>query len=88
MPVEAFDFRPAEVPQALRGSRGSRYTTTVEKIAEYLAEHEDVEAVELELGDVSVKSALASFRGVVRKKYRDSLRVQQRGGRVYISRRG
>lgn len=87
MAAEAFSFKPAQVPQAVRGSRGSRYVATVEKVHNYLAAHKDVESVEIELGDVSLKSAVASFRNVIAKRYRDSLRLQQRGGRLYIARR-
>jgi hypothetical protein len=85
--AEAFNFKPASVPQAERGSRGSKYGATVEKVHDYLTEHKDVQSVEIELGDVSLKSAVASFRNLIAKKYRDSLRLQQRGSRLYIARR-
>jgi hypothetical protein len=87
MALDTFAFKPASIPQAERGQRGSKYVATVEKISAYLDDHSDVESVRLELGDVSVKSAVASFRNVIAKKYRDSLRLQQRGSEVYISRR-
>lgn len=87
MSSEPFAFKPAAIPQAERGQRGSRYVTTVEKVHEYLAEHPEVESVHIELGDVSVKSAVASFRNVIAKRYRDSLRLQQRAGDLYIARR-
>ena len=87
MAAESFPFKPASVPQSERGSRGSKYGATVEKVHDYLAEHKDVQAVEVELGDVSLKSAVASFRNIIAKRYRDSLRLQQRGGQFYIARR-
>jgi hypothetical protein len=87
MAVEGFAFKPAPVPQAQRGSRGSRYVATVENVNRYLAQHKDVQSVQIELGDVSLKSAVASFRNVISKNYRDSLRLQQRGGQLFVSRR-
>jgi hypothetical protein len=87
MATEAFDFKPASVPQSERGSRGSKYGATVEKVHDYLEKHKDVQSVEIELGDVSMKSAVASFRNVIAKRYRDSLRLQQRGSQLYIARR-
>jgi hypothetical protein len=87
MVPEPFAFKPATIPQAERGQRGSRYVATVERVQEYLVEHPEVESVHIELGGVSVKSAVASFRNVIAKKYRDSLRLQQRGGDLYIARR-
>lgn len=87
MAPEPFPFKPAAIPQAERGQRGSKYVATVEKVHEYLVQHKEVDAVRIELGDVSVKSAVASFRNVIAKRYRESLRLQQRGSDLYIARR-
>ncbi len=84
MSAEAFDFVPAIVPEATRGLKKSKYTATVEAIYLFLQEHKDTKAVKIELGDVSLKSALTSFRNTVRRLYPDTLRVVQRGGDLYI----
>ncbi len=87
MAVEAFSFIPAEIPQAERGSRKSKYAATIEAVNEYLQAHKDQRAVKIELADVSIKSAVASFRNAIAKRYPDTLRLVQRGGELYIQRR-
>ena len=87
MAAEAFSFKPAEIPQAQRGLRRSKYLATVEAVHEYLQTHKDQRAVKLDLGDVNIKSAVASFRNAIAKKYPDSLRLVQRGGDLYIGKR-
>jgi len=81
MAVETFNFEPATVPKAVRGIRKSKYLTTVEAVQEYLQAHKTTESVKVELGDVNVKSAVASFRNAIAKNYPDTLRLLQRGER-------
>jgi hypothetical protein len=87
MAAETFRFKPAEVPQATRGKRRSKYVATVEAVHEYLKDHADQRCVKIELGDVGIKSAVASFRNAISKQYRDSMRLVQRGGDLYIEKR-
>jgi hypothetical protein len=87
MAAEVFSFKPAEIPQAERGLRRSKYLATVEAVYEYLQAHKDQRAVKIDLGDVSTKSAVASFRNAIAKNYPDTLRLVQRGGDLYIEKR-
>lgn len=87
MAAETFSFRPAEVPKAVRGLRKSKYVATVEAVHEYLQDHSDERSVKIELGDVGVKSAVASFRNAISRQYPDALRLVQRGGELYIEKR-
>ncbi len=87
MAAEAFSFKPAEIPPAERGLRKSKYAATVEAVNEYLLAHKDQRAVKIDLGDVSIKSAVASFRNAIAKNYPDNLRLVQRGGDLYIEKR-
>jgi hypothetical protein len=86
MAVEMFKFGPAEVPRASRGLRKSKYGTTVEAVYEYLQENADQTAVKIELGSVDIKSAAASFRNAIAKRFPDAIRMVQRGGDLYIER--
>jgi hypothetical protein len=88
MAVEVFSFEPADVPKAQRGLRRSKYLATVEGIDQYMKEHPEQNAVKIQLGNVSSKSAYASFRTVIAREYSDVLRLTQRGGDLYIERRG
>jgi hypothetical protein len=87
MVAETFGFKPAEVPQASRGLRRSKYVATVEAVHQYLQDHTDQRSVKIELGDVGIKSAVASFRNAISKQYPDTMRLVQRGGDLYIERR-
>jgi hypothetical protein len=87
MATEAFSFKPADIPQAERGLRKSKYVATVEAVNEYLQTHKDQRAVKIDLGDVSIKSAVASFRNAIAKSYPDTLRLVQRGGDLFIAKR-
>jgi hypothetical protein len=87
MATQGFSFKPAEVPQATRGLKGSKYVSTVEAVHEYLQKHAEQRSVKVELGDVGVKSAVASFRNAISKLYPDTMRLVQRGGDLYIARR-
>ncbi len=87
MATEIFSFKPAEVPKASRGLRKSKYVETVNAVHEYLQDHADQRSVKIELGDVGVKSAVASFRNAISKQYPDTLRLVQRGGDLYIEKR-
>lgn len=87
MAADIFKFKPAEVPQATRGLRKSKYGATVEAVNQYLQEHSDQQSVKVELGDVAVKSAVASFRNAIVRRYPDTLRLVQRGGDLYIAKR-
>jgi hypothetical protein len=87
MAAEAFSFKPAEIPQAERGSRRSKYLATVEVVHEYLQAHKDQRAVKIDLGDVSIKSAVTSFRNAIAKSHPETLRLVQRGGDLYIEKR-
>ncbi|MGI5939250.1 MAG: hypothetical protein ACOX8V_00885 [Thermoleophilia bacterium] len=87
MADEIFSFEPAVVPKAQRGFRRSKYLATVEAIDQFLKENPNENAVKIELGDVSSKSAYASFRTVIAREYPDSIRLTQRGGDLYIERR-
>ncbi len=82
-----FDFSPAEVPTAERGSRKSKYVATVDAVYQYLQNNSNEQAVKLELGDVGMKSAVTSFRNAISKRHHDTLRLVQRGGSLYIKRR-
>jgi hypothetical protein len=84
MAADIFNFKPAEVPRALKGSK---YAATVQAVHEYMQEHTDQKSVKVELGDVSVKSAVASFRIAIKKQFPDTLRLVQRRGELYIERR-
>jgi hypothetical protein len=86
MAVDIFDFKPADVPEATRGLRRSKYLATVDAISEYLQDHSEQQSVKIELGDVSIKSAVSSFRNAISKRYPDTLRLLQRGGDLYIER--
>jgi hypothetical protein len=87
MAAEIFRFKPAEVPKASRGLRKSKYVETVNAVHEYLKDHADQPSVKIELGDVGVKSAVASFRNAISRQYPDTLRLVQRGGDLYMERR-
>jgi hypothetical protein len=87
MAAEIFGFEPVEVPRASRGLRGSKYVATVEAVHQYLQDHTDQRSVKIELGNVGVKSAVASFRNAIARQYRDTLRLVQRGGDLYIEKR-
>jgi hypothetical protein len=86
MAVEPFGFKPAEIPAAERGGRESRYVATVKSVNQYLEEHRDQKSVKLDLGDVAVKTAVASFRAAISRQYSGRLRLVQRGGDLYIER--
>jgi hypothetical protein len=87
MPAGVFSFKPAEIPKASRGRRGSKYAVTVEAIYKYLTEHPDQRSVKIELGGVGIKSAVASFRSAISRLYPEKLRLVQRAGDLYIERR-
>jgi hypothetical protein len=87
MAADTFKFVPAVVPKAVRGVRRSRYAATVEAVYQHMQDHKDTESVKIELGDVGVKSAVASFRNAIARLYPDTLRLIQRGGELYIERR-
>ena len=87
MAADIFAFKPAEVPKASRGRRKSKYVETVEAVSQYLQDHADQPSVKIELGDVAVKSAVASFRNAIARHYPDTLRLVQRGGDLYVARR-
>lgn len=87
MAAEAFGFKPVPVPPATRGSRGSKYVATVQAVHQYLLDHPNERSVKIELGDVSVKSAVASFRNAISKLYPDTIRLVQRAGDLYIQKR-
>jgi hypothetical protein len=87
MAAETFSFKPAEIPPAERGLRKSKYAATVEAVNEYLLANKDQQAVKIDLGHVNIKSAVASFRNVIAKRYPATLRLVQRGGDLYIQRR-
>ena len=87
MAAEIFSFKPAEVPQATRGLRRSKYVATVDAVHKYLKDHTDQRSVKIELGDVGIKSAVASFRNAISKHYPDTIRLVQRGGDLYIEKR-
>jgi hypothetical protein len=82
-----FSFKPAEVPPATRGLRRSKYTATIEAVHQYLQDHPDERSVKVELGDVDIKSATTSFRNAIAKQFRDTIRLVQRRGDLYIVRR-
>jgi hypothetical protein len=88
MAAEAFSFRPAEIPKAERAVRESKYAATVKAVNHYMQEHSEQRSVMIDLGDVSIKSAVASFRNAIAKQFPDALRLVQRGGELYIERRG
>jgi hypothetical protein len=87
MAAEAFSFKPAEIPKAERASRESKYVATVKAVYQYMQDHTDQRSVKIELGDVSVKSAVASFRNAISRQYPDRLRLVQRGSDLYVERR-
>ena len=87
MANESFSFAPAVVPKVARGMKKSKYALTVEAVNQYMKDHKGADAVRLELGDVAVKSAVASFRNAIARLYPDTLRLVQRGGELYIERR-
>ena len=87
MAAEIFSFKPAEVPHASRGLRRSKYVATLEAVHQYLKDHTDQRSVKIELGDVSIKSAVASFRNAISKLYPGTIRLVQRGGDLYIEKR-
>lgn len=87
MSTETFGFSPAEVPKVVRGAKRSKYASTVEAVHQHMKEHRATQAVKVDLGDVAVKSAVASFRAAIARLYPDTLRLAQRGGELYIERR-
>jgi len=87
MATDIFRFKPADVPQAKRGLRKSKYSATVEAVYEYLQKNPDQRSVKIELGDVGIKSAVASFRMAISKLYPDAIRLVQRAGELYVERR-
>lgn len=87
MAADTFAFKPAPVPKAVRGVRKSKYAATIEAVHQYLELHKDTESVRVELGNISAKSAVASFRNAIARRYPDTLRLVQRGGELYITRR-
>jgi len=87
MAADAFDFKPAEVPQATRGLKKSRYAATVDAVHAYLQEHADQRAVQIELGSVGIKAAAASFRAAIKKHHPDDMRLAQRGGELFVERK-
>ena len=87
MAAESFRFSPAEVPKVARGAKGSKYASTVQAVYEHMKDNKGTQAVKIDLGDVAMKSAVASFRAAIARLYPDSLRLVQRGGELYIERR-
>lgn len=87
MATESFKFAPAVVPKVARGAKGSRYASTVEAVYQHMKENKATQAVKVDLGDVAVKTAVASFRAAIARLYPDTLRLVQRGGELYIERR-
>jgi hypothetical protein len=87
MATEMFGFKPAPVPQASRGLRTSKYVATVEAVYKYLQENADQRSVKIELGNVAIKSAVASFRNAISKLHPDAIRLVQRAGALYIEKR-
>jgi hypothetical protein len=87
MATEIFDFKPAQIPQAERGRRKSRYTATVEAIEKYMQAHPEQPSVRLELGSTGIKAAAASLRKALSGSGSSTLRLVQRGGDLYIRRR-
>ncbi len=87
MAVEPFPFKAAEVPKAVRGARESKYMATVRVIDQYMKDHKNERSVKVDLGDVSIKSAVGNFRSAVAREFPNKLRVVQRGGELYIERR-
>ncbi len=87
MAAETFGFKPVPVPQASRGLRTSKYVATVEAVYKYLQDNSDQRSVKIELGDVAIKSAVASFRNAISKHYPGSIRLVQRAGELYIEKR-
>ena len=86
MAGEHFGFRPAAIPAAKRGGRESKYVSTVQAVDHYLEEHKDQRSVKIDLGDVAIKSAVASFRAAISRQYPGRLRLVQRGSDLYIER--
>ena len=87
MAADSFNFVPATVPKVVRGMKKSKYAATVEAVHQHMKDHKGTQAVKLDLGDVAVKSAVASFRAAIAKLYPDTLRLMQRGGELYIERK-
>ena len=87
MAADSFNFAPAVVPKVVRGMKKSKYAATVEAVHQHMKDHKGTQAVKLDLGDVAVKSAVASFRAAIAKLYPDTLRLMQRGGELYIERK-
>ncbi len=87
MATESFSFAPATVPKVARGMKKSKYAATVEAVYQHMQGNKNTQAVKVDLGDVSVKSAVASFRNAIARLHPDTLRLVQRGGELYIERR-
>ena len=87
MAADSFNFTPAAVPKVVRGLKKSKYAATVEAVHQYMKDHKSAEAVKVDLGDVAVKSAVASFRAAIARLHPDTLRLVQRGGELYIERK-
>jgi hypothetical protein len=87
MATESFSFKPASIPQASRGLRTSKYVATVEAVHKYLQDNAEQRSVKIELGNVAIKSAVASFRNAISKHHPDVIRLVQRAGELYIEKR-
>lgn len=87
MVAESFSFAPAVVPKVARGMKKSKYAATVEAVYQHMKSNKSTQAVQVDLGDVAVKSAVASFRNAIARLHPDDLRLVQRGGELYIERR-
>ncbi|MBN1630934.1 MAG: hypothetical protein JW990_14320 [Thermoleophilia bacterium] len=87
MAADSFNFTPAVVPRVVRGMKKSKYAATVEAVHQHMKDHKGTQAVKVELGEVTVKSAVASFRAAIARLYPDTLKLVQRGGELYIERK-
>lgn len=87
MVADSFNFAPAVVPKVARGMKKSKYAATVEAVHQHMKDNKGTQAVKVDLGDVAVKSAVASFRAAIARLYPDTLRLVQRGGELYIERK-
>lgn len=87
MAADSFNFTPAAVPKVARGMKKSKYAATVEAVHQYMQDNKGTQAVKVDLGDVAVKSAVASFRAAIAKLHPDTLKLVQRGGELYVERK-
>lgn len=79
---DRFDFTPAEVPQNTRIRTPNKYDRT---LGAFVASGH--KSVRLDLGESPSKATIANMRSAIARKYKEEVRLLQRGTEVYLERK-